>query len=134
MRICAGALLVRGRDILLAKRADDRTFYPGMWDVIGGHCEADESPADTLVREVVEEIGVKPTRYREIAVLAEPAPSEQGDARYHVFVVSTWDGGEPRLVGTEHSELRWMSVADALTLRLAHPGYRELFPKLFASS
>jgi hypothetical protein len=27
-----------------------------------------------------------------------------------------------------------MTVADTLTLRLAHPGYRELFPKLFASS
>jgi len=30
MRICAGGVLVRGERILLAKRAADRTFYPGL--------------------------------------------------------------------------------------------------------
>jgi 8-oxo-dGTP pyrophosphatase MutT (NUDIX family) len=131
LRICAGAVLTRGRDILLAKRADDRRFYPGVWDIIGGHCEANEAPADTLVRELREEIGITPRTIEEIAVLGEPKPSEHGQARYHIFVVSAWDGGEPRLLGTEHSDLRWMTVADALTLPLAHPGYRELFATLF---
>jgi len=26
--------------MLLVKRSDDRAFYPGVWDVVGGHCEA----------------------------------------------------------------------------------------------
>src|SRR5437868_2489944 len=46
MRICAGGLLVRDRQILFARRSADRSFYPGVWDVIGGHCERDETPAD----------------------------------------------------------------------------------------
>jgi len=132
VRTCAGALLVRGRNILLAKRADDRSFYPGVWDIIGGHCESNEAPVDTLTRELLEEIGITPRIFEEIAVLTEPRPAEHGDARYHVFVVRTWDGGEPRLLGAEHSELRWMSVADALELPLAHPAYRELFAKVLA--
>jgi len=31
---------MRGDRILLARRSETRTFYPGVWDVIGGHCEA----------------------------------------------------------------------------------------------
>jgi len=54
MRTCAGGLLVRGRTILVAKRSDDRAFYPGVWDVPGGHCNENEAPAETLVRELHE--------------------------------------------------------------------------------
>src|SRR5438309_6526282 len=123
MRNCAGGLLVRGDEILLAKRAEDRTFYPGVWDLVGGHCEGDETPAATLGRELGEEIGVRPSAFEEIAVLEEPRAAEHGQAQYHVFLVSAWDGGEPRLLGSEHSELLWLSLEKALALPLAHPGY-----------
>ena len=69
MRICAGGLLVRGGEILLARRSEDRRFYPGVWDIIGGHSEGDETPADTLVRELEEEAGIKASRFEQIAVL-----------------------------------------------------------------
>jgi len=127
MRICAGGLLIRGDEMLLARRSPERLFYPGVWDVIGGHCEKDEAPGDALVREVKEEIGVTPRTVKEIAVLAEPHPAEHGEARYHIFLVTSWTGGEPRLRGSEHSELRWVTVEHALALPLAHPGYGELF-------
>ena len=126
MRICAGGLLVRGDELLLAKRAANRSFYPGVWDVIGGHCEGDEAPGTALIREVKEEIGVTPRRFEQIAVLPEPQPAEHGEARYHIFVVTAWADGEPTLQGAEHSELRWMSLDHALSLPLAHPGYGEL--------
>ena len=113
--------------MLLARRSGDRKFYPGVWDIIGGHCEGGEAPADALVRELEEEIGVKAHVFEEIAVLEEPQPAEHGDARYHVFVVTSWGGGEPRLLGAEHSELRWVNLAHALALPLAHPGYGNLF-------
>jgi 8-oxo-dGTP diphosphatase len=127
MRICAGGLLVREDQILLARRSPDRAFYPGVWDVIGGHCEGDEAPAATLVRELEEEIGVTPRAFDEIAVLAEAQPVEHGEAKYYMFMVTAWDGGEPRLRGTEHSDLRWLTLDQALALPLAHPGYGELF-------
>ena len=44
-----------------------------------------------------------------------------------MFIVTAWDGGEPHLLGSEHSELRWLSLASALALPLAHPGYGDLF-------
>jgi 8-oxo-dGTP diphosphatase len=127
MRICAGGLLVRQGRILLARRSADRSFYPGEWDVIGGHCERDEAPADALVREIREEIGVTARAFDEIAVLPEPQPIEHGEAQYHIFIVTAWDGGQPRLRGPEHSALRWLTPERALTLPLAHPAYGELF-------
>jgi len=56
MRICAGGLLVRSNEILLAKRSADRAFYPGVWDVVGGHCAGKETPTDALLRELEEEL------------------------------------------------------------------------------
>ena len=60
----------------MARRSGDRKFYPGVWDIIGGHCEGGEAPADALVRELEEEIGVKAHVFEEIAVLEEPQPAE----------------------------------------------------------
>jgi 8-oxo-dGTP pyrophosphatase MutT (NUDIX family) len=126
MRICAGGLLIRGGEILLAKCSEDRTFSPGVWDVIGGHCEGNETPTDALLRELVEEIGVRALVFEEIAVLGEPQPAEHGEARDHVFIVTAWSG-EPRLRNAEHSELRWLDLNQALALPLAHPSYSGLF-------
>jgi 8-oxo-dGTP diphosphatase len=112
--------------MLLARRSETRTFYPGVWDVIGGHCEREETPADTLRRELDEEIGVTVSAFEEIAILPEPAPLVHGDARYHIFVVTAWSG-EPRLHNAEHAELRWLSLDQAVALPLAHPAYPELF-------
>jgi 8-oxo-dGTP diphosphatase len=132
MRICAGGLLVRRDQVLLAKRSSERPLYPGVWDLVGGHCEAGEAPRDTLIREVQEEIGVTPRAFEEIAVLAEPRPAEHGEARYHIFLVTNWGGGEPRLQGSEHSELRWVSLECALALPLAHPEYGGLISAALA--
>jgi 8-oxo-dGTP diphosphatase len=132
MRICAGGLLVRGDELLLARRSSERLFYPGVWDVVGGHCHAGEAPGEALVREVEEEIGVRPCTFKEIAVLSEPRPEEHGEARYHIFLVTAWGGGEPRLLGSEHSELRWVSLECALALPLAHSGYGQLFSAALA--
>ena len=91
-----------------------------------GHCEGSEAPADALVRELQEEIGVEALAFEEIAVLGEPQPASHDEARYHIFLVTAW-GGQPRLLDSEHSELRWLGLDHALALPLAHPGYRDLF-------
>jgi 8-oxo-dGTP diphosphatase len=101
-----------------------------VWDVIGGHCPEGEAPGATLVREAEEEIGITPRTFEEVAVLAEPDPAKHGEGRYHIFLVTAWVGGPPRLRGPEHSELRWVSLDQALTRPLAHPEYPALFRSL----
>jgi len=129
MRRCADGILLDGRQALLGKRAENRRLYPGVWDIIGGHCEAGEEPEETLVREMVEEIGVVPRVFSMVAMLPEPLPDLYGEAEYHIYVVTGWTG-LPTEHGDEHAELRWFELAEAMKLDLALPAYRSVFVAL----
>lgn len=45
--------------ILIQRRAADRRFLPGAWDVLGGAIEEHETAIDALLREVSEESGLE---------------------------------------------------------------------------
>lgn len=124
MHDCVGALLVRNGRVLLGRRADDREWLPGAWDVIGGHIEAGESAAEALARELAEELGVVPAALRELGLLESAAAGW----RLRLYAVDAWSGGEPRnRRPDEHAELRWMSAEDAaLRLAPAHPRFAAL--------
>ena len=51
---CAGALIVRDGTILLQRRSDN-----GLWGLIGGLLELDETYAEAAIREIREETGLK---------------------------------------------------------------------------
>ncbi len=124
----ACALLWRDGLLLLGRRSATRKTYPNAWDVIGGRVEDGETLAQALMRELGEEIGIRPTSFRRLQTIDEPRPQVNGEARYHVFVVDRWDGGEPTMRGTEHVELRWLTVDEACGLEtLAMPEYRAMF-------
>lgn len=61
-------------ELLLGRRSDD-----GRWSVISGFVEPDEQPAQTLVREVLEETGVRVAPERVSSVLAHPHTYPNGD-------------------------------------------------------
>jgi ADP-ribose pyrophosphatase YjhB (NUDIX family) len=54
---CAGALVERNGKVLLVRRSIEP--FLGYWDIPGGFCEVDEHPAQTAIREVVEETGLE---------------------------------------------------------------------------
>jgi 8-oxo-dGTP diphosphatase len=128
MNQVAFAVLVRDGRVLLGRRTPQRQAYPNTWDVIGGHVEPGETIEAALVREVREEVGLTPTSFAAFGTMVEPRPAVNGPATYHIFVVDGWDGGEPVMLGDEHSELRWFTLAEARRLPdLAHPDYPDLF-------
>jgi len=126
MKVCAGAFLVQNGSVLLGLRSAGATFYPGVWDAIGGHVEPSETPIDALRRELAEEIQVVPTEVSHIATLTDPSPTVNGKATYHIFVVTQWHGIGPAMQGSEHSEIRWVPITEAVNLNLALPVYAEL--------
>lgn len=123
--LVAGALIVREGLILLGRRAPHKRICPDTWDLIGGHVEAGETLAQALVRELAEEIDIRPTRFSEIAEI--DFSQEAGRlVLYHMFRVDGFEGA-PRLANPEHVALNWFTWAEALALPdLASDRYRPL--------
>lgn len=120
MRVAACAVIYRAGRVLLGRRSVARAFYPGVWDLFGGHALPDETPAAALARELGEELGISPTQAQHALVVAEPNPDLNGPGEYHVFLVTDWTG-EPGLRNAEHQEMGWFTLAEARQLDLADP-------------
>jgi len=120
------------RKILLGKRSSHRKSCPNRWDIFGGHLEAGETPAEALVREIREELGVTATEYRELKTITELRPEFGEPATLHMYLVAQW-AGQIKMLGDEHTELRWFTLQEAAGLPdLAHPDYPEMFNALLA--
>jgi len=52
-----GAIIIKNHRVLLGKRAMEP--MKGYWDVPGGFMDANETPKETLKREMLEELGIK---------------------------------------------------------------------------
>jgi 8-oxo-dGTP diphosphatase len=113
-----GALFIGSdRKVLLGLRAPWKKSWPLHWDTIGGRVEDGESLEEALVREAQEELGVTPTQFRLIAEVKERRPELYDEALHHIYVVTSWRGGEPANVCDEHTELRWFSVSEMRLLK-----------------
>lgn len=118
--VVVGALLVDGQGrVLVARFSKVRDHYV----VPGGHVEYGETIGEALVREMVEETGLTPTRYRLLRVGERIRPRLYKDGTHHLvhldFLVDEWIG-ELRLDEEELSDGVWLAPRAALELPLAY--------------
>jgi mutator protein MutT len=133
-RDCVGALIVRQRSILLGWRSASRTFFPNVWDVFGGHVEPGEQPEQTLVRELHEELGIYPTRWRRFETLILPLLGRSDELlRCQLYIVIEWNGTPVNQQPGEHAMIRWFPIEQAQLLQLADPGYPRIFARILPS-
>lgn len=99
--VVGGAVFDQGR--LLAARRSAPPELAGRWELPGGKAEPGETPQQTLVRELREELGV------EVRPL-ERLPGEWALKPGYVLQVWTAElcSGEPRPL-EDHDELRWLT-------------------------
>ena len=96
-----GAAILRLGRVLAARRTAPAAAA-GRWEFPGGKVEPGETDADSLVREVEEELGVR------IRVLRWLAGAEEVGDRYLLRVaVAELEAGEPS--PNEHDAVRWLS-------------------------
>jgi 8-oxo-dGTP diphosphatase len=124
---CVGAIIVRGESILLGKRSAERSFYPDVWDVFGGHVEAGESYEQTLRRELREELGILPIACQYLETWHEPDRTEGAALACHFYIVTEWRGTPKNVAPQEHSEINWYHFEEVAQLKLAHPKYVHIF-------
>lgn len=127
------ALIFRSQRILLGQRSGTRAFYPGVWDVFGGHVEPGEGQPQTLVRELQEELGITPTEWKYLETISLPAGEGADPLTVHLYLVSAWNGTPANRQPEEHSAIGWFALAEAVYLPLAHPAYPEVFARYLAA-
>lgn len=101
VEVAAGVIVDGDGRFLLGQRAPG-TFYPGYWEFPGGKVEPGESPAQALVRELDEELGIRVRGLR--PWLVREHHYEHARVRLHFFEVHLWDGVIDDRV---HSALSW---------------------------
>ena len=70
---CVLALVIKGNEILLAR---NNLFPEGLFSVLAGFVEASESAEETVMREVMEEVGIKVKNIQYIGSQPWPFPSQ----------------------------------------------------------
>ncbi|THF61266.1 Nudix family hydrolase [Pseudothauera rhizosphaerae] len=114
--VAAGVITRPDGSFLLGQRAPG-TFYPGYWEFPGGKVEAGETPAQALVRELDEELGIRVQALN--PWLMREHHYEHAHVRLHFFEVPAWSGEVNDHV---HSALVWQ-----------HAGRLEVGPMLPAN-
>ncbi|MDX6374360.1 MAG: 8-oxo-dGTP diphosphatase [Nocardioidaceae bacterium] len=101
-QVVVGAAIVRDGRVLAARRTAPASAA-GRWEFPGGKVEPGEAEADSLVREVEEELGLR------IRVGQWLAGAEQiGDHYLLKVALAVVEVGEP--APTEHDEVRWLAA------------------------
>ncbi|MBF6327605.1 NUDIX domain-containing protein [Nocardia transvalensis] len=104
-RLAAGALFVRGNEILLVHKT-----YGNGWDIPGGYVEPGESPTAACRREVNEELGIDRAPRRLLVHDWAPNPGE-GDKILYVFDCGELGEDEAAIVLQQDELDRWQWVS-----------------------
>lgn len=110
--------------ILALKRSEGKKWYPKMWDIISGKLDESESPDECFNREVFEEIGV--STFIEVEKKTSYFYKEDGK-EWLVHPYRCKVGLKDCIcINHEHSEYKWMTLNEILTVEHATPLRTEL--------
>jgi 8-oxo-dGTP diphosphatase len=134
MHVCVGAIIICAGKVLLGRRSADRSFYPNVWDIFGGHIEAGEQPEQALLRELREELGIVPSGWAPLGTRTELVQDQPGmpavQLALTLYCITAWSGTPQNLQPNEHSEIGWFSPTQLAELELAHPSYPQIISEL----
>ena len=106
--VAACALVDTDGRVLVAQRPEGKSMA-GLWEFPGGKVEAGETPEETLIRELKEELGIE----TKLACLAPLTFASHRYPDFHLlmplFVCRRWQG---TAAGREGQALKWVRPKD----------------------
>ena len=106
------AAVIRDGDRLLICQRPSHKRHGGLWEFPGGKCEADETDAQAITRELAEELGVEVT-----AVGGALFSASDPDSPFVIAFLPVDVRGEPLCI--EHAALAWASRHEMTAYELA---------------
>ncbi len=101
------AIIQTAGKFLFVKRSDYTEAASGYWCPVSGRVERDETQAEAVRREVMEEVGLEVVALEKVREI----PSHDG-----LFVLHFWTteimAGDARVRSPEATELRWVTVEE----------------------
>ncbi len=97
-------IVYRENKVLVAKRGSHQ-HCPDVWEFPGGKCENNETPVQTLARELLEEVGITVQLVQPLTTFTHQYPSRK--VTLHAFWVTDFLS-EP--FSKEGQPLRWVTI------------------------
>jgi mutator protein MutT len=105
----ATAIIQDGEQYFIARRAKTKKIAPDLWEFVTGFVEDHEAAEDTIIRELVEEIGAKGTITRNLKIIQM---DQQGERWVIIPFLVRVSRKDIHLSPDEHSAGRWVSWAE----------------------
>lgn len=113
--VTVGGLVVRANKILLVKRSEASQVEPGKWCMPGGYLDRDESAAQAVVREIMEETGYESEVISIFRIVDRPRM--KGDDRQNIdFIYLVRAYQQVKNPDHEVAEVQWFDLDE-----LPHP-------------
>jgi 8-oxo-dGTP diphosphatase len=131
--ITACVFLHQNGKLFIAKRADTKSFFPGSYEVVGGHIEFGETIEEGLKREIMEELHIEVELgdiFHAFTYLSENNNKHSIEVDY--FATMTDPNQEIKLNSEDHSEYAWITEEEIDKYIIDNPEVTKLAKKGFA--
>lgn len=111
-------------EYLILKRSDDEDIYPGIWQVVTGMIEPNESAQEAALRELHEEAGLRASEFYCLPYITSFFSIRRNQLQHvPVFAAIVSDDAEV-ILSDEHSEFKWLSFEEAMKI-LPFPSHKD---------
>ena len=127
-------IIPQGDTVLVLRRSRTNHFLPGAWDLPGGRLEPGEAPEEGVVREALEETGLRTKVVRSLGSRSYPLDpnSERRGRVMNAYLLKA--RGELRIrLSDEHDAYRWVPDSDLTEIFAANDLMRSVIHQYFES-